>query len=139
MVQQRMEMFWQKEMKHDELTQPGWEDTADYFRDTEKMYGTSELRVPAVDKLQSDYDSDAPALTTFEELMEGLQSVPAESQRLRGTSRPGSIDIALGSGKPQSSTSIPGHASTEEPYSPLTPNAKSVDHVRFYRWIQQPQ
>jgi hypothetical protein len=29
MVQRRMERFWQKQMKLDELTQPGWEDTAD--------------------------------------------------------------------------------------------------------------
>jgi len=32
-VQQRMESFRQKQMKLDELTQPGWEDAADYFRE----------------------------------------------------------------------------------------------------------
>ena len=32
-VQQRMERFRQKPMKLDELTQPGWEDAADYFRE----------------------------------------------------------------------------------------------------------
>jgi len=32
-VQQRMERFRQMEMKFDELTQPGWEDAADYFRE----------------------------------------------------------------------------------------------------------
>jgi len=32
-VQQQMERFWQKQMKLDELTQPGWEDAADYFRE----------------------------------------------------------------------------------------------------------
>jgi hypothetical protein len=30
-VPQRMVRFWQKQMKHDELTQLGWEDAADYF------------------------------------------------------------------------------------------------------------
>jgi len=30
-VQQRMESLRQKQMKLDELTQPGWEDAADYF------------------------------------------------------------------------------------------------------------
>jgi len=40
-VQQRMERFWQKQMKIDELTQPGWEDAADYFREREKKYGTT--------------------------------------------------------------------------------------------------
>jgi hypothetical protein len=33
MVQQRMESFRQKQMKLDELTQPGWENAADYFRE----------------------------------------------------------------------------------------------------------
>jgi hypothetical protein len=35
-VQQRMKMFRQKQMKLDELTQPGWEDVADYFREWDK-------------------------------------------------------------------------------------------------------
>jgi len=30
-VQRRRERFWQKQIKLDELTQPGWGDTADYF------------------------------------------------------------------------------------------------------------
>jgi hypothetical protein len=46
MVQQRMERFQQKQMKFDELTQPGWEDAADYVRTRDKRYGTSELRGP---------------------------------------------------------------------------------------------
>jgi len=33
MLQRRMERFWQKQIKLDELTQPGWGDTADYFRE----------------------------------------------------------------------------------------------------------
>jgi hypothetical protein len=33
MEQQRMERFRQKKMKFEELTQPGWEDAADYFRE----------------------------------------------------------------------------------------------------------
>jgi hypothetical protein len=31
-VQQRMQWFQQKQMKLDEMTQPGWEDAADYLR-----------------------------------------------------------------------------------------------------------
>jgi hypothetical protein len=34
--QQRMERFHQKQMKPEELTQPGWEHSADYFREIEK-------------------------------------------------------------------------------------------------------
>ena len=48
MVQQHMERYRQKQMKLDELTQPGWEDAADYFRECDKEYGTFKLRVPAV-------------------------------------------------------------------------------------------
>jgi len=33
MVQQRMERFREKQMKLDKLTQPGWEDAADYFHE----------------------------------------------------------------------------------------------------------
>jgi len=39
-VQQRMERFRQMQMKFDKLTQPGWEDAADYFRERDKKYGT---------------------------------------------------------------------------------------------------
>jgi hypothetical protein len=39
-VQQRMESFRQMQMKLDELTQPGWEDAADYFREHDTKYGT---------------------------------------------------------------------------------------------------
>jgi len=33
MLQQRMERFRQKKMKLDELTQPEWQDAANYFRE----------------------------------------------------------------------------------------------------------
>jgi hypothetical protein len=47
-VQQRMERFRQKQVKFDELTQPGWKDAANYFRERDKKYGKSELRVPVL-------------------------------------------------------------------------------------------
>jgi len=45
MVQQRMERFWQKQMHLDELTQLGWDDAADYFREGDEKYSTAELMV----------------------------------------------------------------------------------------------
>jgi len=36
MVRQRKESFRQKQMKLDELTQPGWEDAADYFHERDR-------------------------------------------------------------------------------------------------------
>jgi hypothetical protein len=86
-VQQRMERFRQKQMKLDELTQPGWEDAAGYFREREKMYGTIQLKVRAIVQPQTMEDAPAPPPATFGELMESLDIVPGISQRPQGTSR----------------------------------------------------
>jgi len=85
-VQQRMERIRQKQMKLDELTQPGWEDAADYFRERDKKYSTFVLRVPALVQLQTNDDAPAPPQTTFGELLESLDIVPGISQRPQGTS-----------------------------------------------------
>jgi hypothetical protein len=95
-VQQRKERFRQKQMKLDELTQPGWEDAADYFRKRDKRYGTAELRVPVVVQPQTDDGASAPPPTTFGELIERFHIVPGISQMPQGTSRPGSSHIRLG-------------------------------------------
>ena len=87
MVQQCMERFRQKQMKLDELTQLGWEDTADYFRDRDKKYCTSELRFPAIVQPQTDNDPEAPAPTTFGELMECPEIVPGILPTPQGTFR----------------------------------------------------
>ena len=63
-VQQRMETYWQKQMKLDELTQLEWENAADYFRERDQKYGTSELRALAVVQPQTDDDAPAPPPTT---------------------------------------------------------------------------
>ena len=99
-VQQRMERFRQKQMKLDELTQPGWEDAANYFRERDKKYDTTELRVPAVVQPQTMDDAPAPPPATFRELMESLDIVPGIWQRPQGTCRPESSHIRLGSVKP---------------------------------------
>jgi len=106
-VQQCMESFRQKQMKPDELTQPGWEDASDYFRGLDKEYGTSGLRVPEVVQQQTNDDAPAPSPTTFGELMESLDIVPGITQRPQVTSRPASSHIRLGSVKLQSKSSIP--------------------------------
>ncbi|KAF8251987.1 hypothetical protein K440DRAFT_636170 [Wilcoxina mikolae CBS 423.85] len=105
-VQHHLERFAQKQMKLDELTQPGWEVAADCFRQRDKKYGVSELWIPAVVQLQTDADAAAPAPTTFGELMDCLDTVPGISRMPQGTSRPGSGHIRLHSVKPQSNTSI---------------------------------
>jgi len=134
-VQQRMERFWQKQMKFDKLTQPGWEDAADYFRERDKKYGTSELMVPAVVQQRTNDDAPPHPRTTFAELMESLDIVPGISE---GTSRPGSSHIRLGSVKPQSKSSIPSGEPAAEPDSSPLLKAKPVEPVSFYPCIWPP-
>jgi len=76
MVQQCMDRFRQRQMKLDELTQPGWEDVADNFRERDKKYSTSKLRVLAIVQRQTDDDAMAPSPSTFGELMECLEIFP---------------------------------------------------------------
>jgi len=71
-VQQRMERCRQEQMKFNDLTQPGWEDAAEYLRGRDMNYGTSELRVPAVVQPQTNDDALPHPLTTFTELIESL-------------------------------------------------------------------
>jgi len=134
-VQQRMERFRQKQMKLDELTQPGWEDAADYFCEQDKKYGTTELRVPAGVQPQTMDDASAPPLAIFRELMESLEIVPGIWQRLPGTWRPGSSHIRLGSLKPQSKSSIPSGEPAAEPYLSMLLKAKPVEPVSIYPCI----
>jgi len=101
-VQQRMERSRQKQMKLDKLTQPGQEDAANYIRAGDEKYNTSNLRVPAVVKLQTHDDVAAPAPITYGELPEYLDIVPRILQMPQRTTRPGSCHIQLGTGKPQS-------------------------------------
>ena len=96
------------------------------------MYGTSELRIPAVVQLQMDDDAVAVETKIFGELMESLDIVPGISPMPQGTFRPGSCHIRLGFMRPQSNTSIPGLEPAMEPdLSPLL-KAKAVEPVSIY-------
>jgi len=136
-----MERFRQKQMKLDELTHPGWEDAADYFREQDMKYGTFALRVPAIIQLQTNDDVPASPPTTFGDHMVSLDIVPGILQRPQGTSRPGSSHIRLGSVKLQSKSSIPSGEPAAEPESSTLPKAKpvepvcSVEPVSFYPCI----
>jgi hypothetical protein len=122
-------------MKLDELTQPGWEDAADSFRERDKMYGTTQLKVPAVVQPQTMDDAPAPPPATFGELMGSLDIVAGISQRPQGTSRPGSSHIRLGSVKPLSQSSIPSGEPAAEPDSSMLLKAKPVEPISFYPCI----
>jgi hypothetical protein len=133
--EESMERFRQKQMKVDELTQPGWEDAANYFRERDKKYGTTELRVPAIVQPQTMDDAPTPPPATFGELMESLDSAPGILQRPQGTSRPGSSHIGLGSVKLQSQSSIPSGEPAAEPDLSMLLKAKPVEPVSFYPCI----
>jgi hypothetical protein len=66
-VQHCMESFRQKQMRLDELTQPGWGDAANYCRERDKRYGTAESKVPGVIKPQIDTTIVTPSLITVGE------------------------------------------------------------------------
>jgi hypothetical protein len=76
MVQQRMERIRKKQINLDEMTPLRLEDTANGICERDEMYGTSELRDPAVIQHQTDDDAGAPAPTALKELIDGLVIVP---------------------------------------------------------------
>jgi len=123
-----MEKLRQKKMQCDELTEPGWENAANYFREQHEKYGTSELRVLAVvQQRTNDFALPHPP-TTYAALMKSLDMVPGISE---GTSRPGSSHVRLGSVKPQSKSSIPSGEPAAEPDSSPLLKAKPVQPVCF--------
>jgi hypothetical protein len=131
-IQQGMESFRQKQIKLDELQQPGWEDAADYFRERDTKYGTADFRVPVVVQPQTDDDASAPLPTTFGQLIVRLGIVPGIKQMPQGTSRPGSSHIRLGSVKPQAKTTISGFEPAAEPDTLRLLKAKPFEPVSFY-------
>jgi len=106
MVQPRMESIRQRQMTLDKLAQPGLGDAANYFCERDMKYGTTELKVPAVVKPQTDTTAAKPSLTTFGELMQVLDIVPGQSQMPQVTSWQGSCQMRLRSEKPQADNQL---------------------------------
>ena len=106
-VEHRMERFLQKQMKLDKLMQPGWGDAADYFCESDKKYGMTKWKIPAVVQPQTADDAASSAPMTHGEPMETRDSVPGKLQMPQVTSQPGSSHIRLGSQKPQILEPIP--------------------------------
>jgi len=105
-VQHRMESFRQKQLRPDKLTQPGWVDAADYFRERDIKNPKTELKIPAVGKPQEDSTAATPLPTTFGELMQALDIVPRQSQMPQVTSRQGTSQMRLRSAKPQADNNL---------------------------------
>jgi len=135
MVQHRMESFRQKQLRLDELTQPGWGDAADHFRERDMKYGTTELMIPAVGKPQEDLTAATPSPTTFGELMQALDIVPGQSQMPQVMSRQVHRQMRLGSEKPQADNCIVPPMLAAVPDSSPIEIAKPVQPVSFYPCI----
>jgi len=127
-----MESFQQKQMRLDKLMQLGWGDAAHYFRERDMKYGTTELMVPAVVKLQTDMTAAKPSPTTFGELMQVLDIVPGQSQMPQVMSWQGSSQMRLGSEKPQADNHIVYLMSDAVPDSSQREIATPVQPVSFY-------
>ena len=137
-VQHHMESFWQKQIRLDELTQPGWGDAVDYFRERDMKYRTAAFQVPAVVKLELDLSAATPSPTTFGEHMQTLHIVRGQSQMLAVTSQPGSGQMRLGLKKPQSHKFIRVLSPDVVTYSMPIQDAKHVEPVSCYPCMKHP-
>jgi len=101
-VQHRIESFRQKQMRLDELPQPGLGDATNYFLVRDMMYETAELKVLAVVKPQIDITTATPSLTSFGEHIQTIDIVRGQSHMPAVTSRAESSQMRLHSDKLQS-------------------------------------
>jgi len=137
-VQHRLESFRKKQIKLAELTQAGWGYTANYLGERDMKYRTTELKVPAVVKPQIDTTAATPLATTFREHMQTLDIVRGQSLMTAVTSRPGSSQLRLGLGKPQSHQVIAVISPNGVTDSVPIQDAKPVESVSFYPCMQHP-
>jgi len=131
-VQHRLESFCQRQMKLDELTQPGSGDAPNFFRDRDLKYGTTELKVPAVVKPQIDMTAATPLPSTFGEDMQTLDIIRGQSPMTAVSFRPGSSQMRLGSEKPRSYQFIPVVSPDMVTNSVPIQDMKPIEHISFY-------
>jgi len=94
--------------------------------------GTTELKVPAVVKPQTDTTAATPSPTTSGELMQVLDIVPGQSQMPQVTSLQGSSQMRLGSEKPQADNHIVALMTDAVPDSSQMEIATPVQPMSFY-------
>ena len=137
-VQYRMESFWQKQMRRDELTQPGWGDAAHYFLERDMKYGTAKLKGPAVVKPQMDTTAATPAPPPFSEHRKTLHIFCRQSPMPAVTSRPGSSQMRLGSDKQLLHKFLPVLPPDAAPDLTLMQDAKPFEPISVYPSIKHP-
>ena len=134
-VHQRLERFRQKQMKLDQLKQPGGGDAADYIHERDKKSGTTELNVPAVVQPKTADDAASSVPTTFSEPLDTIDSVPGELEMPQVTSLPGSGHMRLGSRKLQTHEPIPSLPPAAMTDWSQIQQSKPVEPVSFNPWI----
>jgi hypothetical protein len=96
MVQHCMESFQQKDIRLDELTQPGWRNAAEYLLERDMKYRMTELNVPAVGKPKTELTAATPSPTTLRQFMQAVDNVAGQSHMPQVTSRQGRCQMRLG-------------------------------------------
>jgi len=132
MVQHGMESFRQKQIRLDKLTQQEWGDAADYFHEGDMKNGTTELKVLAVGKPQTDTTAATPSQTTFGELMQVLHIIPGQSQMPQVMSHHGTSQMRPGSEKPQPANHIVSLMPNTVPDSLQREIATPGQHMSFH-------
>ena len=137
-IKHHKERFQQKQMKLHKLTQPGWGDPSDLFRERDKKHGMTAFKVQAVVQPQTADNAASSALTTVGEPMETLDSVPGKSQIPHLTSRPRTSHMRLCSWKHQTHECIPSLPPPSAPASSTIqkskqPESVNVSHCRLHR------
>jgi len=137
-VQHHVESFRQKQMRLDQSIQPGWGDAANYLRETDMKYETTEMKVLVVVKPQIDMTAATPPPTTFGQPMQTLDIVCRQSQIPAVTSRPGSSQTRLGCEWPQLHKFLQVVSANGAPDSTLLQDAKPVQPVSVHPYIEHP-
>ena len=138
-AQHHMEGFRQKQIKLDKLTQTGRGDAADYLRERETKYGTTEFKDAGVVQPQMTDTAASSVPTTFSVPLETLDSVSGKLLMLQVTSRPGSSNMLLGSRKPQTHQLIPSLPPAPMPDWSQIQQSKPVEPVSFNPCILHPK
>jgi hypothetical protein len=133
-----MEIFRQKQMRIDTLTQPGCRDAANYFCEGDVKYGTAELKVPVVVKPQIDMTGAIPSSITVAEHVQTPEIVRGQSEMPAVTSRPECSQQRMGLKQPQFHKSIPVLSPGTATDSMLRQDANRVEPVIFYPCMKNP-
>jgi len=120
------------QLRLDELMQLGWGEAAHYFRERDMKYETTELKVPAVVKPQTDTTAATPSPITFGEVMQVLDIVAGQSRMPHVMYRQGSSQMRLGSEKPQADDHMVSRMPDTVPDSLQREIATPVQPVSIY-------